>query len=248
MSVTHPGELPVPESTRPLRAIDSVSPWMVFDVLRRRKITFAVVASLVLAAGIMFITRIVPQYETRALVLVDTRKNTLSDLQAISAGALQSDAVQVLTQVDIIRSPALAEQVASQLDLAQTPEFKNAIDGPPGLLQRLTQRVASLLGYKPRAHPVLTRAQRTQLAASILLNNKLSVINDGRSYVIGIQVRALDPVLAARIANTYAHVYLNFNRALKERAITRADAWLAERVAPLQDKLKTAEAAIANFR
>ncbi len=248
MSVTHPGELPVPESTRPLRAIDSVSPWMVFDVLRRRKITFAVVASLVLAVGIMFIMRIVPQYETRALVLVDTRKNTLSDLQAISSGALQSDAVQVLTQVDIIRAPARAEQVASQLDLADTPEFKNAIDGPPGLLQRLTQRVASLLGYKPPPHPVLTRAQRTQLAASILLNNKLSVINDGRSYVIGIQVRALDPVLAARIANTYAHVYLNFNRALKERAITRADAWLAERVAPLQDKLKTAEAAIANFR
>ncbi len=248
MSVTQLGDLPVPESTRPLRAIDSVSPWMVFDVLRRRKITFAIVASLVLAAGIVVIMRMVPQYETRALVLVDTRKNTLSDLQAISAGALQSDAVQVRTQVDIIRSPALAEQVATQLDLAATPEFRNAIDGPPGLLQRLVRRAAGMLGFPPRPRPVLTAAERTQLAASILLNDKLSVINDGRSYVIGLQVRALDPALAARIANAYARVYLDFNRALKERAVTRADAWLAERVAPLQDKLKSAEAAIANFR
>jgi polysaccharide biosynthesis transport protein len=248
MSVTHPGDLPVPESTRPLRAIDSVSPWMVFDVLRRRKITFAVVASLVLAAGIVLVMRMVPQYETRALVLVDTRKNTLSDLQAISAGELQSDAVQVLTQVDIIRSPALAEEVATQLDLADAPEFKNAIDGPPGLVRRLMLRVGDMLGFPPPPHSVLAQNQRTQLAASILLNDKLSVINDGRSYVIGIQVRTLDPALAARIANAYARVYLDFNRALKDRAVTRADAWLAERVAPLQDKLKTAEAEIANFR
>ncbi len=248
MSVTHPGDLPVPETTRPLRAIDSVSPWMVFDVLRRRKITFAVVASLVLALGIIVIMRMVPQYESRALVLVDTRKNTLSNLQAISSGALQSDAVQMLTQVDIIRSPALAEQVATQLDLAATPEFKNAIDGPPGLIQRIKQRVARMLGFPPPPHAPLSAVQRTQLAAGILLNNKLSVINDGRSYVIGIQVRALDPALAARIANAYARIYLDFNRALKDRAITRADAWLAERVAPLQDKLKSAEAAIARFR
>lgn len=248
MSVTHPGDLPVPETTRPLRAIDSVSPWMVFDVLRRRKLTFAVVASLVLAAGIVTVMRMVPEYESRALVLVDTRKNTLSDLQAISAGALQSDAVQVLTQVDIIRSPALAEQVATELDLASVPEFRDAIDGPPSLTHRIEQRVAGALGYPPPPRPVLTQAQRTQLAANILLNNKLSVINDGRSYVIGIQVRARDPALAARIANAYARVYLDFNRALKDRAVTRADTWLAERVAPLQDKLKQAESEIAAFR
>lgn len=248
MSVTHAGDVPVPETTRPLRAIDSVSPWMVFDVLRRRKITFAVVASLVLAAGIVAVMRMVPQYETRALVLVDTRKNTLSDLQAISSGALQSDAVQVLTQVDIIRSPALAEQVASELHLASVPEFRDAIDGPPSLTHRLEARVARLFGFPPRPRPVLTQAQRAQLAANILLNNKLSVINDGRSYVIGIQVRTRDPALAAQIANAYARVYLDFNRALKDRAVTRADTWLAERVAPLQDKLKSAEAEIAAFR
>jgi capsular exopolysaccharide synthesis family protein len=248
MSVTHPGDLPVPESTRPLRAIDSVSPWMVFDVLRRRKLSFAIVASLVLAAGIVIILRTVPQYEARALVLVDTRKNALSDLQAISSGDLRSDAVQVLTQVDIIRSPALASQVATDLDLAHAPEFDSAIEGPPSLPRRLEQRVAAMLGFPPPPRPVITPAERTQLAAGILLNDKLSVINDGRSYVIGIQVRTQDPALAARIANAYARVYLDFNRALKDRAVTRADAWLAERVAPLQDKLRSAETAIADFR
>lgn len=248
MSVTHPGDLPVPENNRPLRAIDSVSPWMVFDVLRRRKITFAVVASLVLALGIVFVMRMVPQYETRALVLVDTRKNALSDLQAISSGGLQSDAVQVLTQVDIIRSPALAAQVVSQLGLVDAPEFRSAIEGPPGLLRRVEMRVGSMLGFPPPPRPALTPTERTQLAAGILLNDKLSVINDGRSYVIGIQVRTQDPALAARIANAYARVYLDFNRALKDRAVTRADAWLAERVAPLQDKLRAAESQIANFR
>jgi capsular exopolysaccharide synthesis family protein len=95
---------------------------------------------------------------------------------------------------------------------------------------------------------VLTDEEKLRAAAAVLANDKLTVVNDARSYVIAVQARTEDPELAARIANTYAEVYLAFNKQLKDSAVLRANHFLDQRLAPLKDRLREAEREVANYR
>ncbi|MDE2576486.1 MAG: polysaccharide biosynthesis tyrosine autokinase [Rhodospirillales bacterium] len=245
MSLSQPEREPI-ELAADLRAPETVSPLRLLEVLWRRRWTFLLVAALAMAAAGWVILRLRPSYEARALVLVDTRKNVLSDVQAIAAGA-QADTIEVRTQVDILRSPALAEQVARRLDLPAMAEFGGGPPAPPPPWHGLALRLRALVGAPapPPAPPDATA--RLREVTAMLTGGRVSVVNDGRSYIIGIQARAHAAELSAAIANAYAQVYLDFNRALKDRAVARANAWLDGRLAPLQAKLRIAERNVADF-
>jgi capsular exopolysaccharide synthesis family protein len=193
------------------------------------------------------IASMIPLYDARALVLIDTRRNAMSDLQAIVSGS-QADLLQVQTQVDILRSQALAIEVARRLDLMREPEFAAAITRRPGGLAAQFAPLLALAGRTPPPAPVLTDDEKLRSAAIILAADKLTVVNDARSYVIAVQARTEDPELAARIANTYAEVYLAFNKQLKDSAVLRANNFLDQRLAPLKDRLREAEREVANYR
>ncbi len=253
MSVTHPDDPLALDVVRgdtargDARPPEVVSPFKLFEVLWRRKLTLFVVAAAVLLAAVPRILSMPARYEGLALVLVDTRKNKLSDLQAIVTGA-QSEVIEVRTQVDILRSAALGEQVVTRLDLLREREFVPVLNQKPPEWQAALNTVLDLLGLGAPARAPYTEDEKIRLVTQSLLNDKLTIINDGRSYVIGIAVRTDEPELSARIANSYARVYLDFNRELKDRAVTRANAWLDERLAPLQQKLRNAERSVAAFR
>jgi len=229
------------------RAPEMVSPFRLFEVLWRRKVTLFLVATAVLLAAVPRIMALPSRFEGLALVLVDTRKNKLSDLQAIVTGA-QSEVIEVRTQVDVLRSPALAEQVVTRLELVREREFAPVLNQAPPEWQVWLNRALELAGHGTPPRAPYTEDEKIRLVTQSLLNDKLTLNNDGRSYVIGIAVRTDEPELSARIANTYARVYLDFNRELKDRAVGRANSWLDERLAPLRDRLRAAERAVAAFR
>ncbi len=238
---------PPPAATEAPRPPEIVSPFRLFEVLWRRKVTMVVVATAVLLAAVPRIMSLPSRFEGLALVLVDTRKNKLSDLQAIVTGA-QSEVIEVRTQVDVLRSPALAEQVVTRLDLVREREFAPVISQAPPTWQAWMNKALALAGQPVPERAPYSEDEKIRLVTLSLLYDKLTLNNDGRSYVIGIAVRTDEPELSARIANAYARVYLDFNRELKDRAVQRANAWLDERLAPMRDKLRAAERAVAAFR
>ena len=247
MSLTRPNEGLQVEILNEARAPETISPFRLIDALWRRKLLIFIVVTCLMAAAAVQIASMVPVYDARALILIDTRRNALSDLQAIVTGS-QADLLQVQTQVDILRSQALAIEVAEKLDLVREPEFATALARRPGGVSAQLAPLLALAGYPMPEAPRLTDEEKIRAVAGILVNEKLTVVNDSRSYVIGIQVRAEDPVLAARIANEYAEVYLNFNRQLKNNAVTRANDFLDQRLAPLKAKVRDAEREVANYR
>lgn len=248
MSLTRPNEgLQVDILSEARAAPETISPFRLVDTLWRRKLLIFIVVTCLMAAAAVQIASMVPVFDARALILIDTRRNALSDLQAIVSGT-QSDLLQVQTQVDILRSQALAIDVAERLDLAREPEFAAALARRPGGLAAQFAPLLALAGYPVPEPPTLSENERLRATATILTGEKLSVVNDSRSYVIGIQVRAEDPELAARIANAYADVYLAFNKQLKDRAVDKANAFLDQRLAPLKEKVREAEREVANYR
>lgn len=247
MSLTRPSDGLQVDILNEARAPETVSPFRIIDVLWRRKLLIFSVVIVLMAGAAVQIASMIPLYDARALVLIDTRRNAMSDLQAIVSGS-QADLLQVQTQVDILRSQALAIEVARRLDLMREPEFAAAITRRPGGLAGQFAPLLALAGRPPPPAPVLTDDEKLRSAAIILAADKLTVVNDARSYVIAVQARTEDPELAARIANTYAEVYLAFNKQLKDSAVLRANNFLDQRLAPLKERLREAEREVANYR
>ncbi len=247
MSLTRPGEGLQVDILADARAPETISPFRLIDVLWRRKLLIFIIVTCLMAGAAVQIASLVPAYDARALVLIDTRRNALTDLQAIVSGS-QSDLLQVQTQVDILRSQALAFDVARRLDLMREPEYAAALNRRPGGLAGQFAPLLALAGYPAPEPRVLTEDERLRATAAMLANDRLTVVNDSRSYVVVIQVRAEDPQLAANIANTYSDVYLDFNKELKNSAVLRANNFLEQRLAPLQAKLRQAERQVANYR
>ena len=82
-----------------------------YRVLRRRKgVVFGTIALLTgLTTVVVFL--MVPRYTAESIVMVDTRKNQVADIQSVLTG-LSSDSSAIRSEVEVLKSPALADRVA----------------------------------------------------------------------------------------------------------------------------------------
>ncbi len=103
------------------------------------------------------------------------------------------------------------------------------------------------LGMPRVAPPPLTAPQK-RLVTAQGVGDMLTVTNDGHSYIITIAVRTADAALSASIANAFSDQYLDFNRELKIAAIRRANSLLDEEMAPMRERLKSADEAVETYK
>ena len=223
-----------------------VPPSRSISVLRRRKWLIAMIFFCVCAPAWLIIADLRPYFDAEASIMIDTRKSAFSDLQA-TVSNVTADALVLRTQSEIIRSRAISAKVVDRLDLVHAPEFQRLLDAKPSLTRQALQRVAAWLGLSQEATRTLTDAERGQ-AATNLLQEKLNVSNDGRSYIINVRARTSEAQLSASIANAYTNLYFDFNRQMKMAAITRVSALLDAQIALLQDRVREAENAVESFR
>jgi uncharacterized protein involved in exopolysaccharide biosynthesis/MinD-like ATPase involved in chromosome partitioning or flagellar assembly len=223
-----------------------VPPSRVFGVLFRRKLLILGIVVGLSVPAILVVRAIPPFYDATALLMIDTRESSFRDLQATVA-TQDSDLVAIATQVGIIRSPSMAAKVVDRLDLVHEPEFAHQLDAPPGIVQRISGRIAALLHHPLPPKVDLTDAERRQLTGA-LLTGKLSVLNDSKSYMISIKATTLSPQLSAAIANAYVAVYLDFKQQRKIEAIHRANSLLDEQMAPLSARVNKADQAVETYR
>ncbi len=222
-----------------------VPPSRALGIMRRRKILIALVAVVLFVPAAAFIWTLRAYYDAQAVVMVNMRKTEFSDLQATVAN-VTGDTLTMRTQTDILTSPSLAGRVVDKLDLVHNGEVRNDVAGPPSIVSRATHAVLALAGMTAET-PELDAAGRRQVAISWLMD-RMSIVNDGRSYTISIRARTADPRLSSDIANAYSTIYLDFNKELKVQAVNRANAWLDQEIAPLQARVQRAEEAVEKFR
>lgn len=157
-------------------------------VWRHRIILFVTMALCVLA-GIIFILLSTPDYRATASVEVE-------DVPAGAAGAATpqrpmapADTESLMqTELEVLRSRALAEDVAQELALVGSRTFFDGMD----------------VSRPDRGAGSLSQRQVETEAVIRLLRDNLEVELPGRSRVIRISFTSADPVLSARVANSYA--------------------------------------------
>jgi capsular exopolysaccharide synthesis family protein len=142
---------------------------------------------LALAAGLASIWLIKPVYSARATVQIDPNLSRVLSIEDIVPDAARTDSDHVLqAQVELLASRSVAEDVANKLDLVNNVAFLREVgvdDEPAGLLRSAK----------------LTTA----------LQDKLSSTSPSAANVVAIGFNSHDPVIAARIANTFADTLIS---------------------------------------
>lgn len=215
----------------------------IMRIARRNLRLMAVVFLAVVAATAAVTLRMKPVYTGSVQLMIDKPGSGLlvegEDKSHLSQGAL--DASSIETEVEMLRSPAVAAAVVRDLKLQKDPEFNPDL-GSPGLLARLRGLIPS--PRRAAAEPSENALNRT----ANVVRSRLKVARVGASYIIRLDFTSRDPAKAALIANTYAREFLQAQLATKYETSQEANAWLQGHIGELRQRVVDAETALQNYK
>lgn len=238
-------------------------------VAKRRARPIAACVLLSALLGMIYLATAVPYYTAGVRILIDSPEGrSAQELSGINEIAFDTSAVD--SQVELVRSEAIAAQVVEMLDLVDNPLFtsnEGSLFGIIGSWIRGFARIvfngisfflSILLGQgsgldSPPASPdglsdeLLAELNATKEATEKLREN-LDVRRVARTYVLDIAYTSPSPTLAAQIANGYANAYINDQLESKYDATRRASEWLLNRTEELKQQSIDAELAVEAFR
>ncbi|AWZ02879.1 tyrosine-protein kinase etk [Rhodobiaceae bacterium] len=226
--------------------VDLIDLRQVMLTLRRNvRLISAVMVSITLITLVITL-QLTPLYTATAKVLIDSRQSNVVDVEAVLSG-LSADSSTVDSQVEIIRSQALAFRVIDTLDLMSDPEFNDTLREKSWLsaLNPLSF-VRSLFPGVERDEEEQAQAERIGTVKSFA--SRLSVRRTARTQVISIDFTSEVPRKAERIANAVADAYLVDQLEAKYEAARRATEWLDGRLQDLREQVKTTEETAELFR
>lgn len=211
---------------------------------RRRLRLFAAIALAVFVAVLLYTLQETPRYTATAQVMLDVRKEQVTDMSAVLSG-LPADSSVVDTEVEVLRSRSLAARVVHQLKLEQDPYFNPYLSGAKG--------VSSWLPWvkKTVAPTVAVGSVEAQRRSEKVVDNVLSglkVRRSGLTYLISVEYTHVNPEEASKLANAFADLYLTEQLEAKFDATQKANEWLDTRVVELRDQLQSAETAVQQYK
>ena len=221
---------------------------------RRRLLVLGFIgAGLVLAILALMVIR--PLYRAEAIVQLDLRTVDLGELKPVLLSPLADQPnVRLRSEVDLIRSPAIARDVIAHLRLTADPEFNPFLgsgifsrDGLSRLFHRLQLLTRSDSGH---IWDALSDPKEDQIEALVAktVERRLSVENDGKSYTIFISFTSGDPAKAATIANAFAQRYLEQQIEANARTSQDVSEWLRRQLFSAREQVREAEAVIQTYR
>jgi len=222
-------------------------------LVKRHKILLIVPPLLALAFGWIVAANLPRRYAAEAVLALDARKVQIVQNEVVSG--LPQENAPLRTELDIITSRSLAEQVVDRLGLISDPGTIKEIGADRtflGLLGRIVGRAARGVlrrigvAETPPDEPRPLRPDRSVIVDWLIAH--LAASNDNRSLTIIVTFDSESPERAARIANAVAEGYLDDQVRLKAAAIRKAGAWLAEKLGEMRQEVAVADAAVADFR
>ncbi len=212
----------------------------VFGAIGRALPILLVVALLVAAGTYVLLGTAAPRYRAETMVLIETGESAITRATDAAATVALLDQQGIASQVQLIRSRAVALAVIEQLRLTEAAEFDPA-QAPPSLFARLLGFVGLGGGEEAPTAP----------AVGVVLDDfltRLEVIPIAQTRVISIAFVSSDPQLAADIANAVAQQYIAQQRSVQRETTAGASQWLEGGIARLSARVVAAEEDVERFR
>jgi succinoglycan biosynthesis transport protein ExoP len=206
------------------------------SLARRRFGIIVLIFALCVGCGAIYLAIAPPKFLAQAELLIDTRKAQLFQQQQSVIGDATVDSTAVDSQIEVLKSEAIAASVVKQLHLTSDPEF---VGSKPGIF-------GTILGYlapttTPSESDLEQRAQGT-------FRSKIFPRRVTTTYVVDIGFLSLNAERAAQIANAAADAYIDDQLEAKYQVTRRAGVWLQERIQELRQQASTAEQAVLDFK
>lgn len=244
-NISHHPDFPEPEHDRrhaPPRDAEADALMSMLRTVRRnlKMIAVVTIAGTTIAAAVVF--GLTPKYLATVTVLVDSRQTKiLQDAEVVGRPGTDNGAIE--SEVELLKSDRVMRDVAQRLGLKNDPEFNGG---------------NSILSVVKSAVVVPLRAlfgrgggdgSTDELAGIVAkLDKETDAKRRGLTYVIELNAWSQDPGKAARIANTFAAVYLDNQLAAKADATQRASTWLTSRSSQQKERLEQSERALEAYK
>lgn len=235
-------EISQSESSRNLlsRGAEEIDLGQLLGTLWRGKLWIAIaMAVALLIGGYYAFVSAVPTYTSSATVALESRQDQVVDIESVVTG-LGGDQSTINTEVEVLRSRGLLEQVVERLDLTNDPEFNAA------LRERSMFSLGALLSVL-RSSDEEVSERRVLDSVIDVLSDKVAISNIRNSYVFRITVTTEAPRKSALIANTVAEAYIRDQISVKFEKTAQATEWLSDQVSTLRLDLENAETELKSF-
>lgn len=197
---------------------------------RRQYLVFVIVPAAALAIGLLYLLLIPAQYTATTTLLIDSTTLRVLQNQLQPQGDVPLDTLQVGSQVEILASRKLGLDVVRDLHLADDPAF------------------AASTSWNPFASSAASSLEaREQHALDEFLAHR-SISRAEKTYALNISYTSQSPARAAEIANAIAEAYIDDQLGAKYQTVTRAGAWLQDRINELRSKATAADRAVLEFK
>lgn len=228
---------------------DEIDLSSLFRTLWRGKLWIALCGLLALFAGGYYAYGLVPVYTAKAAIALESRQEQVMDIESVVTG-LGGDQSTINTEVEVLRSRGLIEDLVLDMNLLEDPEFNARLRPAPRF--SLGQAIGLVRGIfsepevpAPASKPVKERAVLDSTINAVL--GSISASNLRQSFVFEITVTTQGPQKSAAMANRLAELYIQDQISVKFEKTEQATSWLSERVSGLQIELENAQAELKDF-
>lgn len=231
----------------PVESDDEIDLMQLFGALWRGKwiIMFCAIVAMFIGGYYAFLVAI-PKYSATTSLALQLRSNNVVDLESVVSGA-SSDSWAMNTELEVIRSFGLIEQLVSKLKLLEDPEFNWTLREEPKVsLGMLKAQVKSLIG-RPAPENYVPSDEAVWIGTVQSVRGAISASNRKFTYIFNIGATTESSSKSALLSNTLAELYIADQIAVKFQATENAVNWLSERVTSLEIELLEKEQAIKDL-
>ena len=214
------------------------------SIFRRRLRLFGGVVLVVLAVAMVWIVSQPTQYVATATLSLNNKKQPVVTATPNAIPDQAPDSSGVDTEVEVLRSRALAERVVRDLHLDQDSEFNPRLR-PAGMVRSIRKFIS---GLAPAGAAAPVRQNADIESSTDALMAGLKVNRAGLTYLINVSYTALDAAKSARIANGFVRAYLSSELDSKSNASTDATDWLSDRLKQLRAQVETADTDLQQYK
>ena len=199
----------------------------IWSVIYRNRLPIVVVVGLALIAGVLITMLTTRIYSASASVQIEQQTEKVLGNDELTPGLSSQESDRFLqTQIDIIKSRALAERVAQSLNLAADNRFYTDMGG----------KISS-------ADATTVTAEARRERALGLLQSNLSVTLPRNSRIVTIAFNSPSPQLAMRVSNSYAQNFIMANLQRRYDASSYARGFLENQLKLAKQRLEDSERA-----
>ena len=209
-------------------------------LLRRQYLVIIVTAVLAMAACVVYLRITPPTYSAQVQILL---ANPPQFVQQQSLAPPAFDLSQIETQLQILKSRAIAVAVINQLKLEDDPDLNDSGPSPFSLWSRI--RAWASPPPKDRQFEAPNQPPEGLIRA---FQDRLSAYRVDYSNVIEVNFSSGSAKRAAEIANAAAKAYIADQLNAKFEANRTATSWLQERLRDLGEQALTAERAVSAYK